>query len=85
MNNQSSSGTGGKLTPSREQIEVAAYYLFAQDGFRDGHAEEHWLKAEQMLSMPSVSEKSAAEVLDAGGSTKKKRTEEMNNRRQPVV
>jgi hypothetical protein len=68
-----------KNLPTREHIELAAYYLYIQSGFSDGHAEEHWLKAEKMLSMPAA-EKNASEVLEAGGATKNVKTQKGNQK-----
>jgi Protein of unknown function (DUF2934) len=37
-------------TPSREEIEKRAYEIYEERGREPGHAEEHWLAAEQELS-----------------------------------
>jgi Protein of unknown function (DUF2934) len=38
-------------TPSREEIEKRAYEIYEERGREDGHAEEHWLAAEQDLTL----------------------------------
>jgi hypothetical protein len=35
--------------PSREQIELLARNYWAQRGYKDGYAEQDWLRAEQEL------------------------------------
>jgi Protein of unknown function (DUF2934) len=37
-------------TPSREEIEKRAYEIYEERGRENGHAEEHWLAAEQELA-----------------------------------
>jgi Protein of unknown function (DUF2934) len=37
-------------TPSREEIERKAYEIYEERGCEDGHADEHWLAAEQELT-----------------------------------
>jgi hypothetical protein len=36
-------------TPSREEIEKRAYQIYEERGRQEGHADEHWLTAEQEL------------------------------------
>ncbi|HKS67718.1 MAG TPA: DUF2934 domain-containing protein [Candidatus Acidoferrales bacterium] len=45
-------------TPSREEIERRAYEIYEQRGCEDGHADEHWLSAEQELAERPVREES---------------------------
>lgn len=35
--------------PSREEIASAAYHLYVDSGYLDGHDQEHWLRAEELL------------------------------------
>jgi hypothetical protein len=37
-------------TPNKEEIERKAYEIYEQRGCEDGHADEHWLAAEQELT-----------------------------------
>ena len=37
-------------TPSRDEIEKRAYEIYEERGRENGHAEEHWLAAEQELT-----------------------------------
>ena len=39
-----------RKSPSRQEIELAAYELYLQRGCVDGHALEDWLQAEQKLT-----------------------------------
>jgi len=43
-----------KAAPSREQIEIAAYYRAEARGFAPGHETEDWLAAERELSGDSA-------------------------------
>jgi len=46
-------------TPTNEDIATAAYHLFVDSGYQDGHDQEHWLRAEELLKQKS---KAAAKV-----------------------
>ena len=39
----------------RKAIERRAYTLFELDGFKDGHDQEHWFRAERELTIQDVS------------------------------
>lgn len=41
--------SGPWFTPSREEIELAAYHLYSTRGFEEGHDLDNWLEAEQIL------------------------------------
>ena len=41
--------TGGRMTPSRDEIAQFAYSLYESRGRQDGHHMEDWLHAEQEL------------------------------------
>jgi hypothetical protein len=45
--------------PTREQIAVRAYELFAAGGYQHGHSEEHWLQAERELKREYAAKKRA--------------------------
>jgi hypothetical protein len=41
--------TGGRLTPSHDEIAELAFRLYEARDRRDGHDVEDWLSAEQVL------------------------------------
>ena len=41
--------TGGRMSPTREEIAQLAYYFYELRGRQNGHDLEDWLRAEQEL------------------------------------
>jgi predicted transposase YbfD/YdcC len=55
--------------PKHEDIERRAYELYLESGSEDGHAEEHWLIAEQELARDHAkSAEDAAQLRRKGAS-----------------
>lgn len=52
-------------TPSKEEIEVRAYEIYEQRGREDGHAEEHWLAAEEELSSEPAATETGSRIKAA--------------------
>jgi hypothetical protein len=44
----------GVATPSHQAIEQLAKNLWAERGYRDGYAEQDWLRAEQTLRQSAL-------------------------------
>jgi hypothetical protein len=42
-------GSQAAIEPSHEQIRVAAYHIYLHNGCENGHAWDHWFRAEQLL------------------------------------
>jgi len=36
--------------PTPDEIAAAAYHLYVDSGYQDGHDQEHWMRAEQLLT-----------------------------------
>lgn len=57
--------------PTREEIEVRAYELYAARGYEDGHDLEDWAEAERQLREDGVSAASAEPQVEAVAPSKK--------------
>jgi hypothetical protein len=42
--------TGGRTSPTRDEIARLAYHFYERCGWRDGHDVDDWLSAEQELT-----------------------------------
>lgn len=68
MKRKNSSNTSNTdFKPTSEDIATAAYHLYVESGYQDGHDQEHWLRAENLLTQKakSVSNAQVAESKPA--------------------
>ena len=79
MKHISRSGTNaGAQNPTTDQIAVAAYQLYLENGCQDGHDVEHWLSAEKLLTQ-KVKEASRIQVSEPAPQAASRPTETRPN------